>query len=117
MQYGSYFELLIYLGNMMATIIAIAYAKMFQGHVVRFPIYTSYSAPILSSLFNISAISENHEFRQLLHVGRGREEFKSMTFFKKSLTFHRYEISKTQFPPFQRLFFSYQRLNFLHFKK
>ena len=27
MQYGSYFELLIYLGNMMATIIAIAYAK------------------------------------------------------------------------------------------
>ena len=40
--------------------------KMFQGHVVRFPIYTSYSASILSSLFNIS---ENHEFRQLLHVG------------------------------------------------
>ena len=116
MQYGSYFELLIYLGNMMATIIAIAYAKMFQGHVVRFPIYTSYSAPILSSLFNISAISENHEFRQLLHVGRGREEFKSMTFFKKSLTFHRYEISKTQFPPFQRLFFLFQRLNFLHLK-
>ena len=30
--------------------------KMFQGHVVRFPIYTSYSAPILSSLFNISNI-------------------------------------------------------------
>ena len=46
----------------------------------------------------------------------GREDFKSVTFLKRHRLFQRCEISMTQFPPYQRLFFHSQRLHFIHLK-
>ena len=103
MQYGSYFELLIYLGNMMATIIAIAYAKMFQGHVVRFPIYTSYSAPILSSLFNISNIMNLDNY--YMYVGGNISIL--INFMRPSFNF---SVVLVNFESFQKNFFFSFRL-------
>ena len=64
MQYGSYFELLIYLGNMMATIIAIAYAK----NVPR-PYCT------ISDIYKLQHPTSKQSFQHCLNIDFGKKNY------------------------------------------